>query len=187
MPKGVYLRPPRKTKAYGKTGTKGEPGWFTKGSIPHNKDKQSGKVLTKLAKLRAGEPIFCKTHGEHSDWRIHSDNNVQCNLCIRMWSQNRRSRNPIKTLLLDAKHRKLDFDLTEEGLASILAKQQNRCSLSGVVFDEDNKMSLDRIDSEKGYLEGNVQFVLLEINKMKTDLPQERFIELCCAIAGKKN
>jgi len=42
--------------------------------------------------------------------------------------------------------------------------------------------SLDRIDSSKGYIEGNVQWVHRKINMMKQSYTQEEFIELCQAV-----
>jgi len=42
--------------------------------------------------------------------------------------------------------------------------------------------SLDRIDSSKGYLIDNIQWVNKDINKIKTDFAQERFLELCFKI-----
>ena len=43
--------------------------------------------------------------------------------------------------------------------------------------------SLDRIDSSKGYIEGNVQWVHKDINKIKTDMSDNKFIEWCKLIA----
>lgn len=48
------------------------------------------------------------------------------------------------------------------------------------------KASLDRIDSSLGYIEGNVQWVLREINFMKGNLDEEYFKNICIAI-GKYN
>ena len=39
--------------------------------------------------------------------------------------------------------------------------------------------SLDRIDSSKGYIKGNVQWVHKEFNKMKLDLLDKEFIDIC--------
>ena len=39
--------------------------------------------------------------------------------------------------------------------------------------------SLDRIDSGKGYIVGNVQWLHKDINKMKLHHNQEYFIKLC--------
>ena len=50
--------------------------------------------------------------------------------------------------------------------------------------------SVDRIDSTKGYLKGNVQWVHKSINQMKSNRTDEEFIALCKAVAlyneGKK-
>lgn len=45
--------------------------------------------------------------------------------------------------------------------------------------------SLDRIDSSKGYVEGNVQFVAVSINTAKGEFSELEFLELCRAIAAK--
>lgn len=67
--------------------------------------------------------------------------------------------------------------------------QQNRkCALSGIDIDfkkgNDVKRglqtaSLDRIDSSKGYIVGNVQWVHKDINFMKGTLSNNQFLELC--------
>lgn len=44
--------------------------------------------------------------------------------------------------------------------------------------------SLDRIDSNRGYTQDNVQWVHKDVNKMKMDLNQQIFVELCRAIAA---
>lgn len=46
--------------------------------------------------------------------------------------------------------------------------------------------SLDRIDSSQGYIKGNVQWVHKDINKMKFDLSQDRFLELCNIIVQNR-
>ena len=48
---------------------------------------------------------------------------------------------------------------------------------------EDNSFSVDRIDSSKGYIEGNVQWVYKPINSMKNDMSHDDFIELCSIIS----
>jgi len=73
-------------------------------------------------------------------------------------------------------------------------KQNRKCSLSGlpIVFRKSSKdrssgtASLDRIDSKKGYVEGNVQWIHKHINIMKNAYSQEYFISLC-KIIGEHN
>jgi hypothetical protein len=44
--------------------------------------------------------------------------------------------------------------------------------------------SLDRIDSDKGYAEDNVQWVHKKINSMKQTMRDELFIEMCKRVAA---
>ena len=45
-------------------------------------------------------------------------------------------------------------------------------------------VSLDRIDSSKDYVLGNIQLVLKEVNYMKQSLSQEDFINICKKISN---
>jgi len=87
-----------------------------------------------------------------------------------------------------AETRGLDFTVSFEYLADLLIEQDFECALSGISLDAmklNNNASLDRIDSSLGYIEGNVQWVTSEINMMKQAYSQERFIEVCKAVADK--
>lgn len=85
-----------------------------------------------------------------------------------------------------ADKRKLDCSVNIDYLDNLLVMQKSKCALSGLdisLTTDDSEIertaSLDRIDSSKGYIEGNVQWVHKEINKIKQNLSQDRFIELC--------
>lgn len=90
----------------------------------------------------------------------------------------------------------LGFDLTLEFLWDLFEKQKGTCALSGLPLilecslGDLNKngyqrktASLDRIDSSRGYLQENVQWVHKDINQMKSNRTDEEFIELCKAVA----
>jgi len=47
--------------------------------------------------------------------------------------------------------------------------------------------SLDRINNDLGYIEGNVQWVHKDVNRMKWAFTQDRFLELCCLITENIN
>jgi hypothetical protein len=86
--------------------------------------------------------------------------------------------------------RNKQFDLDIEYLAWLLAEQDYKCKYTGITLtscsaEQGSTASLDRIDSSKGYVEGNVQWVHKDINKMKLDFSEERFIELCKAVAKR--
>jgi len=108
---------------------------------------------------------------ENPKWSGHGEISGQ------FWTRARRN----------AKLRDLDFKITiEEGWALFLT-QKRKCALSGLVLRFGTPMSkstasLDRIDSNHGYINKNVQWIHKSINKMKMDMKEARFIELCTAI-----
>jgi hypothetical protein len=131
-------------------------------------------------------PIFCKKHGLHTKWRLHTGNNVKCKLCACEIEKKSKLKYPLRRLLRHAKSRKRGYNLDEPYLKGILKKQENRCALTGIKFTKDLRPSLDRIDSKRGYFKGNVQLVLLEVNIMKSNFKQSRLIELCRLISKHK-
>ena len=80
--------------------------------------------------------------------------------------------------------------LSVEYLDSLWLSQQGRCAYTGedLWFGRskvNGNASLDRIDSAFGYIEGNVQFVHKDVNIMKWDLSEKRFLEICKKITDK--
>jgi len=87
-----------------------------------------------------------------------------------------------------AKLRNLTLDIDIIYINDLYHKQNKRCALTNTdiyisKYHYKNKKqqtaSLDRIDSKLGYTKENVQWVHKDINKMKQDLPEQVFIELC--------
>jgi hypothetical protein len=143
--------------------------------------------MTKLALYKEGKTLFCKTHGWHEKWRVHTANNVQCRKCAVDYQKVAREKEPIKYIFRDAKqHAKAknrEFTITLDDLFEVLLNQTNKCALTDVLFSSETKPSLDRIDSSKGYTKENIQFVLKEINIMKSNFNESKFIELCTLVA----
>lgn len=92
--------------------------------------------------------------------------------------------------LYAARHgrRKLKFPvtITVDQLIEQLQKQEYRCYYSGALLDlaapKSKSVSLDRIDSSKGYEPGNVVICLWCINFAKATLTEEEFLEMCKSI-----
>jgi hypothetical protein len=95
----------------------------------------------------------------------------------------------------NAKRRSHVFNLSIEYLWQLFIKQRGLCALSGIPINFHTKSrettnstaSLDRIDSLKGYIENNVQWIYKDLNFIKHKLTQERFKELCCLISIKNH
>jgi hypothetical protein len=85
--------------------------------------------------------------------------------------------------------RKLAWEIDPQFISDMLERQQFKCALSGLelVVPADGhsyrgNLSIDRIDSKKGYTKDNVQLVLGRVNMMKGIYDQEEFIRLAEAI-----
>ena len=94
-----------------------------------------------------------------------------------------------------AKKRGLEFTITTEYAYKILEKQGFKCFLSNLPIELGNQSinngrwtaTLDRIDSTKGYIEGNVQWLHKDINTMKWAFTQEQFIDYCRLVTENNN
>lgn len=82
------------------------------------------------------------------------------------------------------------FDLTVPYLMEIWNAQHGKCALSRIPLlhrhqtDNANDMaSLDRIDSSKGYIQGNVQFISCALNWAKSNRTDDSILDLLAKIA----
>jgi hypothetical protein len=97
----------------------------------------------------------------------------------------------VKRLIVRAQNRHRDkgygFFLEYEDVFNLLEKQEWVCALSGVKMTmktgDVNRASIDRIDSDLGYISSNIQMVTSAANKAKMDLNNEEFILMACRIA----
>jgi hypothetical protein len=88
-----------------------------------------------------------------------------------------------------AKARGIKFDIDINTVWQLFIAQHCKCELTGLEIAlsrstrqykiQEQTASLDRIDSTKGYVLGNVQWVHKDVNRMKNAFTQERFIEVC--------
>jgi hypothetical protein len=92
-----------------------------------------------------------------------------------------------------AKDRNIEFSITKEYCWNLFLKQDKKCALTrlDLTFEKSfdttslKTASLDRIDSSKGYIEGNVQWVHKDVNIMKNKFEQDYFIEICKLVCNK--
>jgi hypothetical protein len=80
-----------------------------------------------------------------------------------------------------------DFNIDLEYMLQIFKKQKGFCFYSGELLswkpNHKNVLSIDRIDSGKGYVKDNVVLCIWDINRMKQELEVNRFIEICNIVA----
>jgi hypothetical protein len=129
----------------------------------------------------------------------------QCHSCSR--TKQKRSASPnwkglgvvsataVTSWRFSALRRKIPWDLTIEDVAEQFERQHGKCVFTGrkLAFkrganrpleDGCHLASLDRIDSAKGYVRGNVQLVTTDINFAKQQLSDARFIDLCRTVVS---
>lgn len=103
----------------------------------------------------------------------------------------------IKKLYLNIKHnlkkraKNLSFKITEDDIKDLYIKQEGQCSISGIKMTyigyqgadhtkiNNWNISVDRINSSKGYTKDNIQLICVIINRMKTDLTSSELLLLC--------
>jgi hypothetical protein len=98
------------------------------------------------------------------------------------------------TIKLNARDRGLEFSIDIEYLWNLFLNQNKKCALTDITIHLNDKCddrkyktaTLDRIDSRLGYIKDNVQWVHRDINKMKSNLPEDYFFKLCELVYKKR-
>ena len=80
--------------------------------------------------------------------------------------------------------RELVYEVTPQEIWDLYIKQKGKCALSGLnIRFEDKSASLDRINSTKGYISNNIQWVHKDVNRMKWKHTPGYFLWICQQIA----
>lgn len=85
--------------------------------------------------------------------------------------------------------RNLEFDVDAKFLWHLWLKQDGKCVYTNKPLSfktVPRTASLDRINSKVGYVKNNVQWVDVKINRMKLDLSEQEFLELCSLVSSRK-
>lgn len=78
-----------------------------------------------------------------------------------------------------------EMDIDFEFLKGLYEKQEGKCAITGIKLEYEQvrgkknlkNISVDRIDSKKGYIRGNIQLVCTWANLAKTNLSQDEFLD----------
>jgi hypothetical protein len=84
----------------------------------------------------------------------------------------------------DAKQRNLNWTITAEYAWDMINAQGWKCALTGIDFEvggkaNPNQPSMDRIDPTRGYEPGNIEFITLQLNRIKLNLQVDEFVTIC--------
>ena len=112
-----------------------------------------------------------------------------CRLNSKMWKgYGNISKTYWNIVVKGASKRGLEFNITLKDAWEKFVRQKERCAISGLeikIFSNYSDMrhnqtaSLDRIDSSKGYVKSNIQWVHKRINIMKGNMSEKELLHLC--------
>jgi len=129
---------------------------------------------------------------------LKSGTTKRCKKCTRklkkarIYTLERTADSYFNGLKKGASDRNLELAVDKDFIKKLYFKQNGLCSYTKVKllssYDDGGKRciwtaSLDRIDNTKGYVEGNVQWVHKDVNRMKWILKHEDFINICNLVA----
>ena len=133
-------------------------------------------ILVNIQELKSGRRLSCGCLHHTQPKRERSPTYKGYGLISgQRWSQIR----------CGAIKRKHEFNITIRESWEIYLKQKKRCALTNLPIDFQKtsigtyNASLDRIDSSKGYISGNIQWVHKDVNLMKRNFSEIYFFKLC--------
>jgi ferredoxin len=112
----------------------------------------------------------------------------RCSACTRMCSSayDYSMRGMYKRMMRNAVTRGLGWALSSEDVEALWTRQRGLCAYTGAKMtfmpNDPNKVSLDRVDSTKGYDRSNVVLCGARANIMKRDMSVSEFIAACAAV-----
>lgn len=86
-----------------------------------------------------------------------------------------------------AEKRGYAFEVSIEYLWNLFQEQKQICAITGDYIPNIKEASLDRIDSSKGYIKGNVQWVTYQANVSKHTMTMEQLYEFCRKVLNYAN
>ncbi len=88
-----------------------------------------------------------------------------------------------------SKSRGIEFDLSFKEMKKVLTAK--KCYITGValnnVENDPHKLTIDRIDNDKGYVDGNVVACSYEMNSLKSNLTVKQIQQLYKALVKHKD
>lgn len=161
--------------------------------------KKASKEVNRQRRKNPKHPFYCSRGCfAESKGKYSLGEDLGCGRVEHLDAGNLRDEfSPFRYFLNKARNRKHETDLDLPYLKALWEEQEGRCPLSGVQmvkhpttqawqWDTRNpwKPSLDRIDSRRGYIKGNVRFIVSIANFCKQGWDDDVVIEFCRRVAG---
>lgn len=128
------------------------------------------------------------------EWRKKNPGNKGSGKVAKLPPEERKWMSAVRFRLTSARMRckklgRAEPEVSAEYLYNLLLQQNKQCALTGAMLSLEKTdplcLSLDQIQPNKGYVEGNVQWLCWDVNFAKGELAQEDFVDLCKAVVNK--
>jgi hypothetical protein len=145
------------------------------------------KTCTKCGVEKLLSEFYTREYGTRNDCKKCTGKTSAYNKIGKVPLHEREIKSRLRNINTKARLRTKEFNLVDDDLLYLWGKQDGRCAYTKLPLlaaaNQFNTVSLDRIDSSKGYVVGNVQLVCAAINVMKMDSTEKQFIHLCSLVA----
>ncbi len=104
--------------------------------------------------------------------------------------RNRRSPRYALTSILAMAKKRADVTVTQSYLLELYDQQEGLCALSGIRMtwatgkSSPTSISVDRIDSDRGYVEGNVRLVCMAVNAFRSTMNDAELLKFAKALVA---
>lgn len=147
---------------------------------------------------KIGRKLFCSLNCSATYYSVLKDFYGQHNenLKPRQGDKYSKFREYIRRIKIRQKQKLIESTITLDDLLVQWETQKGRCVYTGIELKHKssrknntdctylNTASLDRIDSSKGYVKGNVQFISVSANHAKNNLTHDQMLEFCKIITN---
>lgn len=163
--------------------------------IKYNKEWKDGMLLCHSCYRYLPENDFSCNGGESI---VRNKRRYICRECYKKHQQERNKNLDDQKRLLKilkwrflgardrAKRHNIEFSITEKDLIELWKEQEGLCALTKIPMTytlqegrNNTNISIDRIDSTKGYIKDNIQLVCMAVNQMKSDLTMPELVFFC--------
>jgi hypothetical protein len=138
------------------------------------------KLLNRSGKGR--ECKSCQKLRKQKYWRLREEFNLDTQLRYLLYGCRQRALGHTNS----TKYKGTSVNITFEDLLNLYYKQNGKCAISGIEMTyiigggyKYNNISIDRIDSNRGYDLDNIQLVCSQVNMMKGTLTYNELLFFC--------
>lgn len=149
--------------------------------------------------------MVCNKCGESAVDKFYKTNKKYCKVCTsarsneryhslksedkaayrersRLWQTNNIFQQRFLAARSRARAKGIDFNITKDYIVELYEKQGGKCFYSGIPLskrlNDRHVLSIDRVDSDKGYVADNVVISCAIVNSMKNDMTKDEFTSI---------